>query len=193
MHLVLENNAMRAAVGKNKRSRFKAHRGFSLIELLIVVAIILIIAAIAVPNLLRSRQSANQASAVANVRTISTASVSYWVTYGNGYPSSLAALGGAGAATCDAAVLVDPILTTAPYQKSGFQYAYTGEQGNVANPPPSCTNPGFVGYLTTAVPLVLGTTAVNSYCTTEPGVIHMDTSGAVAADENACNALPILQ
>jgi len=184
---------MRAAAGKANRKQFKAPRGFSLIELLIVVAIILIIAAIAIPNLLRSRQSANQAAAVANVRTISTAAVSYWVTYGNGYPPSLAALGGAGAATCDAAILVDPVLTTAPNQKSGFQYAYAGQLGTVATSPPSCSNPGFLGYLTTAVPISLGTTGVNSYCTCEPGIIHMDTSGAVAADQNACNALPILQ
>ena len=72
------------------------NRGFSLIELLIVVAIILIIAAIAIPNMLRSKLSANQASAVANLRTITTASVSYWVTYSNGYPPSLASLGGPG-------------------------------------------------------------------------------------------------
>jgi type IV pilus assembly protein PilA len=184
---------MRVAAGKNKRMQVKAPRGFSLIELLIVVAIILIIAAIAIPNLLRSRQSANQASAVANLRTISTASVSYWVSYGNGYPPSLAALGGAGAATCDASILLDPVLTTAPNRKSGYQYAYTGEQGNVATFPPSCTNPGYLGYLTTAVPISLGTTGINSYCTCEPGIIHMDTNGGVAADENACNALPTIQ
>jgi prepilin-type N-terminal cleavage/methylation domain-containing protein len=169
-------------------------KGFSLIELLIVVAIILIIAAIAVPNLLRSRQSANQASAVANLRTLSTASVSYWVTYSNGYPPSLAALGGSGAtATCNAAILVDEILTTAPNQKSGYQYAYSGNQGNVTSVPPGCSNPGFNGYLTTAAPITLGVTGNISYCSSEPGIIHYDTTGATAASATTCTSLPTLQ
>jgi len=185
---------MPGAVTKNNPIRKTGSNGFSLIELLIVVAIILIIAAIAIPNLLRSRQSANQASAVANIRTISTASVSYWVTYGNGYPPSLDAIGGTGAvANCNSAALIDPVLSTAPYQKSGYQFAYAGQAGVVVVVPPSCANPGFNGYLATAVPLSLGTTGLTSYCTCEPGIIHMDTTGAAAADQNACNALPTLQ
>jgi type IV pilus assembly protein PilA len=176
------------------RTRTVAHRGFSLIELLIVVAIILIIAAIAIPSMLRSRLAANQATAAANLRTISTASVSYWVVYSNGYPPSLAALGGGlPPATCNASILVDPVLTTAPYQKSGYKYAYTdGGQGNVANPPGGCI-PGFVGYLVTATPTNAGITGNLSYCGTEFGVIHFDTSGATAATGPSCNILPSIQ
>jgi type IV pilus assembly protein PilA len=174
-------------------ARSRRDAGFSLIELLIVVAIILIIAAIAVPNLLRSRQSANQAAAVANIRTISTASVSYWVTYSNGYPPSLPSLGGtAVTSNCNLAVLVDPILTTAPFIKTGFQFAYAGQQGNVPIVTPGCTLAGFNGYVVSATPTNLGVTGLLSYCSCEPGVIHYDPQGQTAATEAACNLLPTL-
>lgn len=183
---------MQAAITTDRKSREHA-AGFSLIELLIVVAIILIIAAIAIPNLLRSRMAANQASGVANVRTVTTAAVSYWVTYSNGYPPNMAALGGLGpAATCDAAVLVDTTVSAAPSQKSGYQFAYTGEEGNVTASPTNCSNPGFNGYLVTATPMNVGVTGNISYCSTEPAVIHYDVAGAVASDEATCEALPTL-
>ena len=87
-------------------------RGFSLIELLIVVAIILIIAAIAIPNLLRSRMAANESSAVGSVRTVNTAEVTYNSTYNDGFANSLVFLGGAAgaAATCNNAEIIDPVL-----------------------------------------------------------------------------------
>jgi type IV pilus assembly protein PilA len=171
-----------------------ARRGFSLIELLIVVSIILIIAAIAIPNLLRSRMAANQATAVANLRTIISASVSYSVIYANGYPPSLDAIGGVeGApATCNAAILIDQILSTAPYQKTGYQFALTGNQGAVANPPGGCA-PGNVGYMVSAAPLSISLTGNMGYCSNESGVLHYDTAGAAAATSIACDALPTIQ
>jgi len=98
-------------------------RGFSLIELLIVIAIILIIAAIAMPNLIRARMAANQTSGLSNLRTITTAAITYSSTCGNGYPPDLATLGGVGLATCNAAILLDDTLTPLPIARAATSSA----------------------------------------------------------------------
>jgi type IV pilus assembly protein PilA len=174
------------------RSGAGAEAGFSLIELLIVVAIILIIAAIAIPNFLRSKIAANEASAAENVRTITTASVIYSTTWQNGYAPTMDSLGGTGTtATCDLANLLDPVISSAPYTKSGYIYGYVGQGGSIAGAPAGCGAPGFNGYLVTAVPQN-SFTGVRSFCSSEPAVIHYDTSGAIAASETACELLPTL-
>src|SRR6202140_5629825 len=106
-------------------------KGFSLIELLIVVAIILVIAAIAIPNLLRSRMAANEASAVASLRTVNTTEVVYQSTYGGSYAPSLTNLSDGGTATncapsatptATSACLIDSTLASGT--KSGYTFTY---------------------------------------------------------------------
>ena len=103
--------------------------GFSLIELLIVIAIILVIAAIAIPNLLRSRMAANEAAAVSNMRGITTANVVYFSTYNIGFPPALINLGDAGGLPSAAAAgLIDSVLASGT--KSGFTFVYAATDTN---------------------------------------------------------------
>jgi len=145
----------------------KKQKGFSLIELLIVVAIILIIAAIAIPNLIRSKMAANEASAVASVRTINTAEV----TYNNTYPGlfgSLAQIGPADA-SCSAgpaqgnACLIDFLL--AKGTKSGYTFVATGSALNVGT------------FTDSAVPTTVGSTGNRSFCSDQNLVLYYLASG----------------
>jgi type IV pilus assembly protein PilA len=148
-----------------KRMRNK-QKGFSLIELLIVVAIILIIAAIAIPNLLRSRMAANEASAVGSLRTINTACVQYFTTYGIGYPAALANLGPNTTATSAAADLIDSVLASTV--KSGYSFSYSAG---------SPTNGIINTYAITATPSVVGTTGQRYFFTDQSGVIRSNATG----------------
>ena len=167
----------------------KKQKGFSLIELLIVVPIILIIAAIAIPNLLRSRMAANEASAVGSIRTMNTASISYNSTYGNGFPVNLTQIGttGAAAVSCNNAQLIDSVLTLGV--KSGYNFAILAGNG-AAVAPAGCATPGSTdGYGVNATPVAVGTTGQRSFCSDASGVIRYDATGAAFAVANAlCTA-----
>ncbi len=103
--------------------RSTASRGFSVMELMIVVTIILILAAIEIPNLMRARMAANRAAAMVNLRTLETAEITYSVTYNHGYSSTLAQLGPSGRpSSLRAADLIDGML--AGGQKGGYSYLY---------------------------------------------------------------------
>jgi prepilin-type N-terminal cleavage/methylation domain-containing protein len=149
-------------------------KGFSLIELLIVVAIILIIAAIAIPNLMRSRMAANEASAVGSLRTLNTAEVSYYATYGTGY-APLANLGGV-ATPCVAAAatacLIDPVLTGG--QKSGFNFATSAPAAL------GTANAQNVAFESNAQPIAAGQSGQRSFCGDQSGVIRANPAGGAA-------------
>jgi len=159
-------------------------KGFSLIELLIVVAIILIIAAIAIPNLLRARIAANESSAVSSIRTINTAEVAYQTSNPQvGYSLVLANLGpGAGVYVCPAVVsavaacLMDGVLSNSGNPpangKSGYQFAAVG----AAIAPVVVNNVYGAG----AAPVSYNQTGVRLFCSTEDGVIHADPNAGQA-------------
>ena len=149
----------------------RKQKGFSLIELLIVVAIILIIAAIAIPNLLRSRMAANEASAVGSLRTINTSAVTYSSTYpANGYPATLPALGTSGAATSASADLLDSVLASGT--KSGYTFTFTGD----ANLPST-------GYFIKGIPVNIGTSGQRGFYTDQSGVIRNNAAGTAASTD----------
>ena len=153
----------------------RARAGFSLIELLIVVSIILIIAAIAIPNLLRSRMQANESSAVQSCRNINTANVAYFTSYGAGYAPTLASLGdpppGALPSPATAGLLDSPLSLGT---KAGFAFIY------VAGP---VLGGQILSYTINANPITVGVTGNRFFYSDQTGVIRYNrTNPATVAD-----------
>ena len=146
-------------------------KGFTLVEIMIVVAIIALLAAIAIPNLLRARLNANEAAAQAALQTISSTSQSFRSANPN-YPTSLNDLGSA------VPPYIDSVLgcAAAPCTKQGYDYNLVDTANNNT-------------FMAAAVPSTPGTTGNRSFCIREDGVLRVDPAGAAIATHAACGAL----
>ena len=175
---------------RNLKMRKPTAKGFSLIELLIVVMIILIISAVAIPNLFRSKIAANESSAVSSIRQINTAQGTYASSWGSGYAPALPNLGGTSAAclagaTAANACLVDDLISVPPFTKSGYTFATGGTNlvGGIFN-----------GYEINATAVTVQTTGVRAFCSDATGVIKFVTPGPapIGLAAGTCGAVATL-
>jgi type IV pilus assembly protein PilA len=158
-----------------KSYRRNSEQGFTLIELLIVMSLILILMTLAIPNLMKIHKQGNETSAIASLRAINNAEISYATTYPSSqYACSLTALGGTGAAgsapSSESAGLIPPDLTGG--QKAGYTFAFA-----------NCTKVSinnqdmYTSYQLTAVPQSVGKTGDRGFCTDQSGEIKYDPAG----------------
>lgn len=160
----------------------RRQRGFSLIELLIVVAIILIIAAIAIPNYWKARMAANESAAANGIRNINSAEIAYVTAYPQAGYADLATLGGPPpcVASVVQACLIDDNLATATVSpgKSGYTYLTNVVVGN---------------YVAAAKPVAPTISGTRTFCSVNDAVIRNNTNGAAVNTVAGCAALPGMQ
>ena len=171
-------------------------RGFSLIELLIVVAIILIISAIAVPRFMRTKYLANEVSTANSLKQIASANTNYYSRFNQGYAGLFGQLGPASAVCAtvgaDCADLIDTVLSgVAPVMvtpvKSGYRFTYYAPN---ADPDPALPNST---YAVVATPMLPGNSGMSTFCVDNRGLVLRDKSGAqtIATDSGCAADWPI--
>jgi type IV pilus assembly protein PilA len=169
---------MRFQTKSGERAVTRTERGFSLIELLIVVAVILIIAAIAIPSFLRSKMRANEASAVSSLRSITTAEVVYSTTYNIGYSTSLNALGGNGGTIGPTnAGLIDSVLSAG--SKSGYTFTYVALSSDA--------NGNILTYAANADPVLPGTTGDTHFYVDQTSLIRSNQTATAGPNDTPVN------
>ncbi len=161
-------------MNRTTRGKGPSNGGFSLIELLVVVAVILIVMAIAIPNFIRSKLRANEASTVQNMRNITTAEVVYSTTYQIGFSADLISLGGTGVTVDQGhAGLIDSVLANGV--KSGYNFTYTVLASDALG--------HVTSYSVNADPIVVGNTGQRHFFADQTGVIREnDTTAAGPTD-----------